>query len=189
MKKILPLFCMAVCLTAVSGVNAQIRISINANIVSQPVWGPTGYDYARYYYLPDIDAYYSIPNHTFVYLEGGNWVFGESLPDRFHYDLYHGYKVVVNEPRPYLHADVYRTKYSQYRGWQGKQDVIRDSRDNRYYVIKNHPMHGSYREDEHRQGDKQAHGRGNGGEGNGNNGRGQGGGKKHGNGNDRRHHD
>lgn len=53
---------MAVCLTAVSGVNAQIRISINANIVSQPVWGPTGYDYARYYYLPDIDAYYSIPN-------------------------------------------------------------------------------------------------------------------------------
>ena len=180
---------MAVCLTAVSGVNAQIRISINANIVSQPVWGPTGYDYARYYYLPDIDAYYSIPNHTFVYLEGGNWVFGESLPDRFHYDLYHGYKVVVNEPRPYLHADVYRTKYSQYRGWQGKQDVIRDSRDNRYYVIINHPMHGSYREDEHRQGDKQAHGRGNGGEGNGNNGRGQGGGKKHGNGNDRRHHD
>jgi hypothetical protein len=175
MKKILILFYAIIAL--VIGVNkaaAQISVSINAsaNIISQPVWGPTGYDYARYYYMPDIDAYYSVPNHTFVYLEGGNWVYGASLPERFHYDLYNGYKVVVNEPRPYLHADVYRNKYSRYKGWQGKQEVIRDSRESRYYVIKDHPMHAHYHEEMNH---------GNNGHGRGNDGRDNDGNRRHGN--------
>lgn len=62
-----------------------------------------------YYYLPDIQAYYYVPQRQFIYQEGGRWVFAASLPDRCRsYDLYRGYKVVVNEPRPYLRNDVYR---------------------------------------------------------------------------------
>ncbi len=101
--------------------------------------------------MPDIDAYYSVANRTFIYQEGGKWAYGATLPERFHYDLYHGYKVVVNEPRPYLHGDLYRTKYGQYKG-QGNQEVIRDSRDSRYYAIKDHPMHAQWHGGDHDRG-------------------------------------
>ncbi len=41
-----------------SMLDAQIHISFNINVDRQPVWGPTGYDYVEYYYLPDIEVYY-----------------------------------------------------------------------------------------------------------------------------------
>jgi len=120
-------------LVAAQKLQAQVRVGVNINVGSQPVWGPVGYDYVDYYYLPDIDAYYSVPRHQFVYLSNGRWVFSANLPARYRgYDLYSGYKVVVNEPRPYLHADRYRERYAPYRG-RHDQAIIRDSHDSRYY--------------------------------------------------------
>jgi hypothetical protein len=119
-------------ITGSMGFKATAQIHVNINIGAQPVWGPVGYDRADYYYMPDIDAYYDVPQRQFIYLEGPNWVFARTLPYRYrNYDLYHGYKVVVNEPRPYLHHDVYRERYSRFRGNRGQQ-IIRDSRDERY---------------------------------------------------------
>lgn len=114
--------------------NAQIKLNVNLNIGSQPAWGPTGYDRVDYYYLPDIESYYYVPRHQFVYLQGNNWVFASALPARYRgYDLYSGYKVVVNEPRPYLHHNNYRVKYEKYKGGKGpRQEMIRDSHDERY---------------------------------------------------------
>jgi len=118
--------------------NAQIKFSLNLNLGSQPAWGPVGYDHVDYYYMPDIDAYYNVPQRQFVYMERNRWVFSSELPARYHgYNLYSGYKVVVNEPRPYLHADVYRAKYSQYKGGRGPSQVmIRDSHEDKY---RSHP--------------------------------------------------
>ncbi|RFS23320.1 hypothetical protein DVR12_09890 [Chitinophaga silvatica] len=109
---------------------AQVNVSIN--IGSQPQWGPVGYDYAQYYYLPDIDAYYSIPQQQFIYLSGNRWIHARSLPSHYRYDLDRGYKVVINEPNPWLRGDVYRTKYGKYKGWYGKQTIIRYSKDPKY---------------------------------------------------------
>jgi hypothetical protein len=107
---------------------AQITINIGA----QPNWGPVGYDRVDYYYLPDIDAYYSVPQRQFIYLSGRNWVFRSSLPARYrNYDLYHGYKVVVNEPRPYLRNDVHRNMYARYQG-DRSQPFIRDHHKEKY---------------------------------------------------------
>ncbi len=127
MKKLLMLGVVMVSLLGFKA-NAQIRLGVNINVGSQPAWGPSGYDRADYYYLPDVDAYYNVPQRQFVYLEGNNWVFRSSLPARYrNYDLYSGYKVVVNEPRPYLRNTYYRTNYSRYRNWSGpRQVVIRD---------------------------------------------------------------
>ncbi|CAL1520692.1 hypothetical protein [Chitinophaga sp. MM2321] len=130
------------CLIAIScfygwRANAQVRVDVNVNIGSQPLWGPVGYDNAQYYYMPDIDVYYYIPNRQFIYLNGNRWIFASSLPSRYRYDLYRGYKVVINDPRPYLHADVYRGKYGRYKGWYGRQTVIRDSHDERYFQGRN----------------------------------------------------
>lgn len=119
------LFIIAAALTiTATPAKAQLRVSVNLNIGSQPTWGPAGYDYVDYYYLPDIDVYYYVPQHQFVYLRGNRWVFASSLPARYsYYDLNHGYKVVINEPRPYLHADVYRARYARYKGWRDRQEI------------------------------------------------------------------
>ncbi len=111
---------------------ADAQVRVNINIGSQPAWGPVGYDYAEYYYLPDVDAYYYIPDRQFIYLDAGRWVFGASLPSRWgDYDLYRGYKVVINDPRPYLRDSYYSREYGRYRGYYGRQVLLRD-RDDRY---------------------------------------------------------
>ncbi len=120
------------------------QISINFNIGVQPVWGPTGYDYVEYYYLPDIDCYYYVPQHRFYYFFGGRWIYRSSLPPQYsHYDLYNSYKVVVNEREPWRHNDNYRQKYASYKG-RHDQQPIRDSRDTKYFVNPKHPQHNAY---------------------------------------------
>jgi len=120
---------------------AAAQVSVNINIGNQPVWGPVGYDYVEYYYLPDIDMYYHVPTQEYVYLVNGRWVFSRILPPYYSgYDFYRGYKVVINDPQPYLYHDRYRANYAQYRGRYG-QPVIRDSRDSRYFSNSNHPQY------------------------------------------------
>src|SRR5476651_1387204 len=112
--------------------DAQIGIHIGVNIGAQPDWGPVGYTHADYYYMPDIDAYYDVPHHQYVYNDNNTWVHNNTLPARYgNYDRYHGYKVVVNQPNPWEHHDVIRTKYETYKG-RHDQVVIRDSHDTRY---------------------------------------------------------
>ncbi|MDB5142483.1 MAG: hypothetical protein JWQ66_1196 [Mucilaginibacter sp.] len=133
MKKIF-LFGAAILIGCLSfkSANAQLHVNVGINIGSQPEWGPVGYDRADYYYMPDIDAYYDVNAHQYVYSNNNVWIHSASLPPRYsNYDVYHGYKVVVNERTPWVHNDVYRTKYSSYRG-QHNQSVIRDSHDSKY---------------------------------------------------------
>src|SRR6478609_9222379 len=154
MKKLLVLTMVVFCLSATQ---SKAQVSVNLNIGSQPVWGPVGYDHVDYYYLPDIDAYYNVPTKQYVYYEGNTWVKRPSLPPRYvGYDLYNGYKVVVNKPQPYLNHGYYQSTYAKYKGGKGpKQVIIRDSKDPKY---KEHHDNGNH--------------------GNGNNGNGKGKGKK-----------
>ena len=132
----------AVLLSSTAG--AQVRINLGFNVDRQPVWGPTGYDHAEYYYLPDIEAYYNIPQHKYYYQERGRWIGRSTLPARYrNFDLYHSYKVVVNEPTPYRNHAMYRDKYASFKG-RHDQEVIRDSRDSKYYVNPNHPEHNNW---------------------------------------------
>jgi hypothetical protein len=131
MKKIL--FCAAILLSSLTyrTANAQLRINLGFNIGSQPDWGPVGYDHADYYYMPDIDAYYDVPAHQYVYYENNAWIHAGVLPARYHYDPYHSYKVVVNQRNPWEHHADIRTRYAGYRG-RGGQQIIRDSHDQKY---------------------------------------------------------
>jgi len=109
--------------------NAQVSVGINVNIGAQPAWGPVGYDHVDYYYMPDIDVYYNVPQRQYIYLDGGRWIYSAGLPMRCrNYDIYRGYKVVVNEPRPFMRNDFYREKYRNFRGNYGRQVVLRDGR-------------------------------------------------------------
>lgn len=127
--------------------NAQVRVGVNINIGLQPVWGPVGYDHVEYYYLPDIDAFYYVPNRQYMYMQRGRWIFSTSLPYKYrNFDLYTGYKVVVNEPKPYNNYRMYREKYKGYKG-NHSQEVIRNSHDPRYFENKGHPEYKNWKKD------------------------------------------
>ncbi|MDB5114518.1 MAG: hypothetical protein JWQ79_10 [Mucilaginibacter sp.] len=132
MKRIILVVAVLVGCLMFKSADAQLRISLGLNIGSQPDWGPTGYDHAEYYYMPDIDAYYDVPNHQYVYSQNNVWVHAGALPPRYsNYDLYNGYKVVVNDRNPWERAATYRAKYASFKGHRGQQ-AIRDSRDQKY---------------------------------------------------------
>lgn len=136
MKRILVTFLVVFSLISL---RSSAQVSINVNIGSQPLWGPVGYDYVDYYYLPEVESYYYVPRRQFVYLSNGRWIFSASLPSRYRgYDLYSGYKVVVNGRNAYLNFNNDRVRYARYKKVHN-QKAIRYSNDPRYYVIKGHP--------------------------------------------------
>ena len=117
--------------------NAQVSVSINIGL--QPEWGPVGYDYVDYYYFPEYEVYYYVPERKFVYLDGGNWIFVTALPRRFGtVNFFSTYKVVINEPKAYMHFNDHKVKYVKYKGGGEKQNVIRDSKDPKYAEARKH---------------------------------------------------
>ncbi|MFA5047373.1 MAG: hypothetical protein WC542_15710 [Paludibacter sp.] len=101
----------------------QAQISFSVHLGTPPQWGPEGYSEARYYYLPDVEAYYDVQTSRFIYLVGRTWVHRTYLPARYrNYDLYNGYKVVMTDYHgntPYQYHKQYRVKYA--RGYRGHE--------------------------------------------------------------------
>src|ERR1041385_1254220 len=117
--KTLKLIIIGVVLLLSGALNAQV--SVNVNIGSPPPWGPEGYSEVRYYYLPDVEAYYDVQSSMFIYYGGGTWVHRAYLPTQYRsYDLYSGYKVVMTDYRgnaPYATFKEYKVKYA--KGYHG----------------------------------------------------------------------
>ena len=93
-----------------------------------PVWAPfyENVNQVRYYYLPDIESYYDVRNHEFVYMEDGNWIFSPSLPPQYAwYDLAAGFVVLLDYRvhQPWMHFHYYVSNYPRFY----YQTVYRDS--------------------------------------------------------------
>ncbi|KUJ60785.1 hypothetical protein AR687_15350 [Flavobacteriaceae bacterium CRH] len=112
------------------GVMSHAQVSINVNIGTPPSWGPEGNDDSRYYYLPDIDVYYDVTKSQFIYDNNGNWARANRLPSRYgQYDLYDGYKVVLNDYRgdaPYAYHKKHVKNYP--KGYKGKPQKNRGNK-------------------------------------------------------------
>ncbi len=106
----------------------RAQVSVNINIGSQPLWGPVGYDYARFYYMPEMDVYYDVVHRRYTYYHGRKWVTRASLPSRYrHYDMYRTYKVVINDRDPWHRHSHYHKQYHRHRS-NYSQVVLRDGR-------------------------------------------------------------
>lgn len=124
--KTLKLIALALFLLASTANHAQVSVSVN--IGTPPQWGPVGYAQVSYYYLPDIETYYDIRAQQFIFISNGVWIRSHSLPYRYrNYNLYNGYKVVLNDYRgsaPYVHYREHKVKY--YKGYnKGHQETYR----------------------------------------------------------------
>ena len=126
MKKFKKIMLIAILVCAfIFNSSAQIKINVNLNVL--PDWGPAEVEQVEYYYMPEYDIYYYAPKKQFVYLNGSNWVFAYELPSRYrNANLYSTYKVVINEPRPYLKHNYYVVKYKGYKNGHYKQMNRRD---------------------------------------------------------------
>ena len=104
----------------VSGM-VQSQVSVNVNIGTPPLWGPVGFTNVQYYFLPDVQAYYDIRATQFIYSNNGKWYRSRYLPGPYrNYDLYGGYKVVLNDyhgTRPYVYYNNHKVKY--HKGYKG----------------------------------------------------------------------
>lgn len=103
-------------------ITVKSQVSVNVNIGSPPPWGPVGYSEVRYYYLPDVEAYYDVQSSIFIYYSSGVWIRRTYLPARYRgYDLYGGYKVVMphyHGNSPFVHFNEHKIKYA--KGYHGK---------------------------------------------------------------------
>lgn len=125
--------------------NAPAQVRVNVNIGLQPAWGPAGYDYVRYYYIPDCDAYYDVPNRVYVYFDNGVWVHRPYLPPMYrNVDIYRVHKVVINDRDPWMRHNVYHNRYMGYRG-RHDQVIIRNSREQKYWQNPGHPRYNEWR--------------------------------------------
>ena len=117
----------------------QAQVSVNVNIGTPPAWGPSGYSEMEYYYLPDVEAYYDVRASQFIYFGGGRWVRATRLPRQYrNYDLYGGYKVVLNDYRgdaPYTYHKKHRAEYP--KGYHGKPQKNRGNKPDKTYKQNN----------------------------------------------------
>jgi hypothetical protein len=142
MKKLMVLLVTAFMLT----VSAKAQVNISVNIGRQPVWGPTGYDHVDYYYMPDADIYYYVPDRVYIYRDGTTWRRTTVLPVRYNtIDLYTTHKVVINNvQKPYLNHAKYQKEYVAFKG-KHDQTPIRDAKEEKYYENRQHPQHAEWR--------------------------------------------
>ncbi|MDR1602373.1 MAG: hypothetical protein LBS42_08095 [Tannerella sp.] len=123
----------------VSALSAQnVSMNVNINLDRQPAWGPSGYHYAAFYYLPAINVYYDVNNELFCYRKLGRWVASYYLPAKYYrYDFYTMYKVVLNDlPYPWLHNKAHRHSYAHFKRIR-TQELICQMNDHRYHKAKN----------------------------------------------------
>jgi hypothetical protein len=108
-----------------STANAQVSVHIGFNIPTRRVYVPAPQpqpvmvydndeldDSDDYYYLPDVEAYYSIPTHRYFYMDGGSWVSAAYLPGAYrNYDWRTARRFEVRGRRPYMQHEQYRSKW------------------------------------------------------------------------------
>ncbi len=129
MKKIVLISAIAMSGLIYNTASAQIRLRFGLNFGVRPVYVPARIvveqqpvEYAQpanydgdedYYYLPEVDAYYSVPEQCYYYNDGNQWVSAAYLPGAYHdFDWSTARRFEVRAPRPFIHDDYYRTRYN-----------------------------------------------------------------------------
>lgn len=145
MKKVLMSMLFAAAIFSATSSKAQVKV--NVNLGTQPQWGPAGYDYAEYYYMPDIETYYYVPRKEFVYLSGDKWVFSPNLPPMYsNYDLYGGHKVVFKTPHAYKNFKTHKVSYAKYKNHKGQVTIKhKGNNGNHYGQYKNKSNNGNHK--------------------------------------------
>lgn len=91
--------------------DAQVQVSVGLNLGGPRIVAP--YSHVNdYYYLPEVDAYYSVGEEQYYYNDGYSWVSAAYLPGAYrNYNWRTVRRFEVNAYRPYMNHRVYRERY------------------------------------------------------------------------------
>jgi hypothetical protein len=120
--------------------DAQVGVSVGLNIgpLSVQIHKPV---YDDFYYLPDVEAYYSVPEHVYYYMDGDDWVCNQYLPGAYrNYDWRNVPHYEVRAQRPYMNHETYRSRFGGYGA--GRMDWNRGRHDGGYAY--NGPQRGNF---------------------------------------------
>lgn len=135
MKKLLFLSALIAGSLSFNAAKAQIGVHLNVNLGPRPVYvAPAPVMNNDYYYLPDAEAYYSVPEHVYYYQNAGRWISSPRLVGRYRdYDYSRMRHYAVNEARPYLRNDYYRARYSNPQNYARNNGNFRNQNYGRSY--------------------------------------------------------
>jgi len=142
MKKIL----LIASLLFLSTIETKAQVTVNLNFGTPPVWAPENRVETQYYYLPEIDVYYDVPQSQFIYISNNKWIRSAYLPSRCkNYNLRSGNVVYLTDYRgnsPYTFHSKHRIRY--YRPEVRQTEV---------YVVEHRD------DDDHDRGEHRGHGK------------------------------
>lgn len=106
--------------TIPNSMNSQIIVdAIAISTLTEPVIEK--FTENRYYFYPNLDAYYDMKISKFIYKIDGQWVEKDTIPDNYRgYSLFNNYKVELNDyngEKPFEHIKEHSKLYPKdYKG-------------------------------------------------------------------------
>jgi hypothetical protein len=149
MKKSIILSAILFSCLAFNSAKAQVSIHVGLNIPVRPVYVPAPEpvyddnfdDSDDYYYLPEVEAYYSIPLNRYFYMDGSRWISAAYLPGAYrNYDWRSARRFEIRGRRPYMNHNVYRGR------WGGNDNRNWNRFNNNYAGRNNNGYNGGYRD-------------------------------------------
>lgn len=121
--------------------NAQI--SINVNLGSRPQYHDRYENQVRYYFLPEIEAYFDIQAGIYIFNGSRGWVRSNYLPEYCsNYDVNRGYRVALTYigNTPYSDFNFHKQKYyrENHRNYRAEYYHSRNNYNNNNVVFSNH---------------------------------------------------
>ena len=130
MKKLAIISALALSGFAFNSASAQVHVSVGFNLGGPVVVQRPVAVYDDYYYLPEVDAYYSVGENLYYYNNGYAWVSAVYLPGAYrNYSWRDVHRVQIHANRPYMNHTVYRTRYSGNQFDWRRYDNRNDNRD------------------------------------------------------------
>jgi len=149
MKKLILMSALVLGGLGITTADAQIGVHINLHLGSGPVYVPArpvevvpAPVYDDYYYLPEVEAYYSVGERCYYYMDGSSWISATYLPGRYHdFDWRTAKRYEIHGSRPYLHHEEYRGRYG---GYSNQYNASRGYENHYRYNNNNYDRHNSY---------------------------------------------
>ena len=132
MKKLILMSAIVLGGLGIQTANAQLGIRINLNLGTRPVYVPAQQPevvYNDYYYLPEVEAYYSVGENCYYYQDGERWIAAAYLPGRYHdFNWRTARRFEIHSNRPFMNHNVYRGRFG---GFANRNDYYARAYPNR----------------------------------------------------------
>lgn len=115
--------------------SASAQVSIHINLGgSRPQAQPIIYDNAdEYYYYPDLNVYFNLASHRYMYMDGNHWLNATQMPVAYrNYNMNNMRRVSINQHDAYLQNDRHRQLYNNGRNEYARGPVNNNNRDRNF---------------------------------------------------------